>query len=117
MFNPLQRVRVEEARIEAEKLAEERRLAREQALEWTREVRMDSDDELEREKKPKKSKKTKTDGTSGDEGEPKKKKRGKLKKTVTDPGEEDQAMFSEAEEDTEKPAKKVRLLLTLILVC
>ena len=97
-----QRAREEQARIEAEKLAEDRRVAREQALEWTREVRMDSDDE---EKRPKRPKKAKADVASGDD-EPKKRKKGKLKKSGTEQGEEDQAMFSE--EDAEKPAKKVR---------
>jgi RNA polymerase-associated protein CTR9 len=99
-----QREKEEQARIEAEKLAEDRRLAREQALEWTREVRMDSDDEQE--KRPKRAKKAKADVTSGDEGEPKKKKRGKIKKSGNEQGEEDQAMFSE-EDDAEKPTKKV----------
>ncbi|KAJ7263166.1 hypothetical protein B0H12DRAFT_1231011 [Mycena haematopus] len=70
---------MEELRKDAEKLAEERRVASEQALEWMREVRMDSDDEKER--KPKKPCKHKTDGPgSGDEAEPKKKRRGKLKR-------------------------------------
>ena len=36
---------MEELRVQAEKLAEERRIAREQALEWTREVQMESDGE------------------------------------------------------------------------
>ncbi|KAF9527372.1 RNA polymerase II-associated protein [Crepidotus variabilis] len=98
----VERQRAEEARAQAEQLAEERRVAREQALEWTREVKMDSDDEKER--RPKKQKKQKTDAPSGDEGEPKKKRRGKLKKASSDV-DEDQAMFSE-EEDAEKPAKK-----------
>ena len=101
-----QREKEEMARIEAEKLEEERRLAREQALEWTREVRMDSDDEQEREKRPKRPKKAKADVASGDEAEPKKKKRGKIKKSGVEQGEEDQAMFSE-EDDAGKPTKKV----------
>lgn len=99
---------MEELRREAEKLAEERRLAREQALEWTREVRMESDEE--REKKVKKPKKPKADVISGDEADPKpqKKRRGKLKKerVVSDAEEEEHGMFSE-EEELEKPAKKV----------
>ena len=106
LVDMLQREKEEKARVEAEKLGEERRLAREQALEWTREVRMDSDDEQEREKRPKRPKKAKTDVTSGDEGEPKKKKRGKIKKSGGEQGEEDQAMFSE-EDDAGKPTKKV----------
>ena len=72
-------------------------------MEWTREVRMDSDEE----KKPKKPRRPKIEGGSGDEGEPKKKRRGKLKKNGTELADgEDQAMFSE-EEEAEKP-KKVR---------
>ena len=102
-------MRVEELRIEAEKLAEERRLAREQAMEWTREVRMESDEE--RERKAKKVKKPKADVVSGDEAEPKKKRRGKIKKVASEQGDEDQAMFSE-EEEVEKPAKKVMLIYT-----
>lgn len=101
-----QRAREEQARVEAEKLAEDRRLAREQALEWTREVRMDSDDDQEREKRPKRPKKAKADVASGDE-DSKKKKRGKIKKSGNEQGEEDQVMFSE-EDDAEKPTKKVR---------
>jgi len=100
-----QRAREDQARVDAEKLAEERRLAREQALEWTREVRMDSDDDQEREKRPKRSKKAKADG-SGDE-EQKKKKRGKIKKSGNEQGDEDQAMLSD-EDDAEKLTKKVR---------
>lgn len=103
---------MEQLRIEAEKLAEERRLAREQAMEWTREARIESDEE--RERKPKKAKKPKTENVSGDEGEPKKKRRGKLKKAVSDQEEEDQPMFSE-EDEVEKPAKKVRSLLLLMI--
>jgi len=94
---------MEELRVEAEKLAEERRIAREKALEWTREVKMESDEE--RERKSKKSKKVKTDGGSGDEAEPKKKRRGKLKKS-SDQGEAEDPVFSD-DEDVEKPAKKV----------
>lgn len=95
---------MKELQAEAEKLAEERRIARKEAMEWTREVRMESDEE--RERKAKKVRKPKTDVGSGDEVEPKKKRRGKLKKAVSDHGDEEQAVFSE-EEDAEKPAKKV----------
>lgn len=101
---------MEELRLEAEKLAEERRIAREQALEWTREVRMESDEEKER--RPKKTRKVKTDGGSGDEAEPKKKRRGKIKKNggegdrEPEADGEDQAMFTE-EEEVERPTKKV----------
>lgn len=78
-------------------------------MEWTREVRMESDEE--RERKAKKVKKPKADVASGDEAEPKKKRRGKIKKVASEEGDEDQAMFSE-EEDVEKPAKKVMLNYT-----
>ncbi|KAF8070705.1 RNA polymerase II-associated protein [Lyophyllum atratum] len=100
-----ERVRMTELRKEAEELAEERKKAREQAMEWTREVRMESDEE--RERKPKKTRKPKTDVGSGEEGEPKKKRRGKLKKPASEAeGDmEEQAVFSE-DDDAEKPAKK-----------
>lgn len=85
-------------------------MAREQALEWTREVRMESDEE--RERKSSKKKKPKADIISGDEAEPKvqKKRRGKLKKATSDQGDVEQAVFSE-EEEVEKPAKKVCVCL------
>lgn len=89
-------------------MAEERRKAREQALEWTREVRMESDEE--RERKAKKATRKKTDALgSGDEGtgEPKKKRRSKLKKAEMADG--DDALFSGEDETTDRPAKKVRM--------
>ncbi|KAJ7658031.1 RNA polymerase II-associated protein, partial [Mycena rosella] len=101
----LERERMEELRKEAETLAEQRKLAREQALEWTREVRMESDEEKER--KPKKARKQKADG-SGDEAEPKKKRRGKLKRggDQEEGTEEPAAVFSD-DEDVERPKKRV----------
>lgn len=104
----LERARMEELRIEAEKLAEKRRRDREMAMEWTRDVGLDSDEE--KEKKPKKPKKNKTDAGSGDEAEPKKKRRGKLKKgpgavDAGGDGDEEQAMFTE-EDEAERSAKK-----------
>ena len=92
---------MEELRTEAEKLAEDRRIARERAMEWTREVQMESDEE--RERKLKKAKKPKGEVMSGDEAEPKKKRRGKLKKATSDQGDEEHS----EEEEAEKPAKKV----------
>jgi RNA polymerase-associated protein CTR9 len=92
----------------AKKLAEERRAAREQALEWSREVKMESDEE--REKKAKRAvRRVKTEGgASGDEGEQKKKKRTKTRKsTMAEDGEEEEALFSGEEEDS-KPPRKVR---------
>ncbi|KAG9220389.1 hypothetical protein CCMSSC00406_0006654 [Pleurotus cornucopiae] len=102
----IERVRLEEIRREAEKLAEERRIARETAQEWTREVRMESDEERERKaKKPRRAKAEAGAGGSGDEaGEPKKKRRGKLKKAAE--GEEEQAVFSDEDENTDRPLKK-----------
>ncbi|KAJ7646672.1 RNA polymerase II-associated protein [Roridomyces roridus] len=108
----LEREKMEALKKDAEKLAEERRVAREQALEWTREVRMESDEEKER--KPKKARKQKADG-SGDEAEPpKKKRRGKLKRGGGGGEQEDgadgeaepAAIFSD-EDDAERPKKRV----------
>ncbi|KAH6914432.1 pol II transcription elongation factor [Coprinopsis sp. MPI-PUGE-AT-0042] len=104
-----ERLRMEELRAEAERLAEERRIAREQAMEWTREVgRMDSDEE--KEKRPKKAKKPKADVGSGDEGEQrkeKKPKRGKLKRDKASGDQQDDAgVFTDEEEMADKPAKK-----------
>jgi RNA polymerase-associated protein CTR9 len=108
----LQRERMEELRKQAEMLAEERRQARMQALEWSREVKMESDEE--RERKAKKSRKTKAENGSGDEaGEPKKKKRGKIKKSTGNGDAEDQALFSNDED--EKPARKVNLILVTLV--
>ncbi|PPQ73427.1 hypothetical protein CVT24_008133 [Panaeolus cyanescens] len=105
-LDALERERQEKIRIEAERIAEERRIAREQAMEWTREVRMESDEERER-KATKKTRKPKADVGSGDEVvETKKKRRGKLKKASSEQGDEDQAMFSE-EEEVEKPKKRL----------
>lgn len=99
---------MEELRVQAEKLAEERRRAREQALEWTRDIKMESDEERERKAK-KASRRVKTEGGSGDEaGEPKKKRRGKLKKTNGAVDGEDAAALFSGDEEGEKPARKVR---------
>ncbi|KAK7056429.1 protein required for normal CLN1 and CLN2 G1 cyclin expression [Paramarasmius palmivorus] len=108
-----EREKMEQLRIEAEKLAEERKKAREEALEWTREVKMgDSDDEREKEKKPRRSKKAKSETTSAavsdeEEEAPKKKRRGKLKKAGGEMAdmEEPAAVFTD-EEDGEKLTKK-----------
>ncbi|KII92703.1 hypothetical protein PLICRDRAFT_51061 [Plicaturopsis crispa FD-325 SS-3] len=100
----LEKAKEEELRIQAEKLAEERRIAREQALEWTREVKMESDEERER-KTRKPARKVKAENGSGDEaGEPKKKRRGKLKKNNELEDDEEAALFSD--EEDEKPTKK-----------
>ena len=100
---------MEELKRQAEQLAEERRRAREQALEWTRDIKMESDEERERKAAKKASRRVKTEVGSGDEGlaaEPRKKRRtGKLKRPAGEEGE-DGALFS-GDEDGEKPAKKV----------
>ncbi|KAG9316871.1 hypothetical protein JVU11DRAFT_2947 [Chiua virens] len=108
----LERAKMEELRIEAEKLVEERRIAREQALEWTREVQMESDEEKERkeERKAKRSsKKVKVEGESGDEGggssELKKKRKGKLRRSGEQGGEDNEQLFSDEEMES-KPTKK-----------
>ncbi|TBU31622.1 RNA polymerase II-associated protein [Dichomitus squalens] len=107
-----ERARLEELRKQAEKLAEERRIAREQAQEWTREVRrMESDEEKEKAaKKAKRGKRTEhVSGDEGVEGEPKPKKRkGKLKKSADSGAEnEDEALFSGEDED-QKPKKRTK---------
>ncbi len=100
-------------RKEAEELAEKRKLAREQAYEWTKSSRLDvgdSDDEKEQRKARKAARpRPKPDLTgSGDEQEQKRKKRGKLRKNENVP-EEDGALFSGEEDADGKPAaKKVR---------
>ncbi|KAJ7140486.1 RNA polymerase II-associated protein [Mycena crocata] len=100
----LERERMETLRKEAEALAEARKLAREQAKEWTREAKLESDEEKER--KPKKARKQKAEG-SGDEAEPKKKRRGKLKRGGDqEDGGEEPAVFSD-DEDVERPKKRV----------
>ncbi|KAH8107706.1 hypothetical protein BXZ70DRAFT_1013744 [Cristinia sonorae] len=103
--------RIENERLAGE-LAEKRRIAREQALEWTREVRMESDEEKEKKaKKAVRKPKAENGGGSGDEangGEPKKKKKGgKLKRRDTD-GEVGEAgdTFSGDEDGESKPTKK-----------
>ena len=103
---------MEELRVQAEKLAEERRIAREQALEWTREVQMESDEERERKSK-RSNKKVKVEVESGDEGiatpsEPKKRRKGKLKRSGDQGGEENNEQLFSDEDMESKPAKKVR---------
>lgn len=73
-------------------------------MEWTREVKMESDEE--RERRPKKTRKPKAEAISGDEAEPKKKRRGKLRRPPSEQGDEEQPNYSD-EEEMEKPVKKV----------
>lgn len=95
---------------EAEALAAERRKARETAQEWSKDIKVDSDDE--KEKKPKKQRRVKTEAGSGGEGEsepPKKKRRSKLKRMGGDSGSEREGLFTDDEEGggtDSKPAKK-----------
>jgi hypothetical protein len=77
-------------------MAEERRLARVQALEWSREVKMESGEK--REQKSKKMRKVKAENCRGGEaGEQKKKRRGKLRKEGG--GDVDQVLFSNDEDE------------------
>ncbi|OCH88638.1 RNA polymerase II-associated protein [Obba rivulosa] len=108
-----ERERQEQLRVQAEKLAEERRRAREQALEWTRDMRVESDEERERRSRKAQTRKPRGGDGSADEGdrdrerEPKKKRRGKLKRGAEERNdEEDDALFSDNEEAEGKPAKK-----------
>ncbi|KZT71727.1 TPR-like protein [Daedalea quercina L-15889] len=105
-----ERVRTEELKRQAEQLAEERRKAREQVQEWTRDIKIESDEERERKAAKKASRRVRTEGGSGDEtpaGEPRKKRRaGKLKKSAgAEEGDDAAALFS-GDEEGEKPAKK-----------
>lgn len=108
---------MEELRVQAEKLAEERRIAREQALEWTREVQMESDEERERKSK-RANRKVKVEAESGDElgagvmtpSEPKKKRKGKLKRSGEQGGEENHEQLFSDDDVESKPAKKVRVV-------
>ena len=104
-----QREEARKRREEAEALAAERRKARETALEWSKDIKVDSDDE--KEKKPKKQRRVKTEVGSGNEGEaepPKKKRRGKLKRLGGDSGSEREGLFTDEEGGGDsKPAKKV----------
>ncbi|KAF7322161.1 RNA polymerase II-associated protein [Mycena kentingensis (nom. inval.)] len=107
-LDTLEREKMEEEKRAAEKLAEVRKIAREEALAWTAQMGGDSDDE--KEKKPRRTKKAKAEPGSGDEGapEPKKKRRGKLRKAGEENGgEEGAGMFSE-EEDVERPRKRAK---------
>ncbi|OSX65808.1 hypothetical protein POSPLADRAFT_1064500 [Postia placenta MAD-698-R-SB12] len=99
----LERQRLEELRREAAQLAEERRKAREQAMEWTRDIKMESDEERERKATKKASRRPKAEIGSGDEGGEPRKKRRKARRSGA--GEGDDALFS-GEEDGDKPAKK-----------
>ncbi len=104
----VQQERLQELAKKAAELAEVRKKAREEALEWSQR-HAESDEEKEKEKKKKPRGRARTEATgSADEGEPRKKRRGgKLKKEV-DAGEEEAALFSGEEEDSKPAAKKVR---------
>ena len=112
-----QREEAKKRREDAEALSAERRKARETALEWTKDIKVDSDEE--KEKKPKKQRRVKMEAGSGNEGEsepPKKKRRGKLKRLGGDSGSEREGLFTDEEEGgggDSKPAKKVQYCLEL----
>ena len=101
----------------------ERRKARETALEWTKDIKVESDEE--KEKKPKKQRRVKAEAGSGNEGEsepPKKKRRGKLKRMGGDSGSEREGLFTDEEGGGDsKPAKKVchplRFVCTVLNIC
>ncbi|EMD33781.1 hypothetical protein CERSUDRAFT_117863 [Gelatoporia subvermispora B] len=98
-----ERARQEELRVQAEKLAEERRRAREEALAWTRDMRVESDEERERRTRKASSRKSRggAEGSADEqdgEREPRRKRRGKLKRGEEREGEEE-ALFSNDEED------------------
>jgi RNA polymerase-associated protein CTR9 len=103
-LDALERARLEAKKVEAEKLAEERRKAREEAQKWTKDMQIESDDERER----RASKKVRKKPESGDEGansqgEPKKKRKTKLKKA--DGQDIGGDLFSD-DEEVDKQAKK-----------
>lgn len=99
-------------RREEAELAEKRKIAREQAYEWTKSSQLDvrdSDDEKEQRRAKKARTRPRPDTTgSGDEQEQRKKKRGKLRKPENGADEEG-VLFSGDEDGESKPAaKKVR---------
>lgn len=117
-------------RKEAEALAEQRRIAREEAKEWSKNVQMESDDERERKAKKAANRKVKSEAVSGDEGVngegvQKKKRVRKVKKekgaTSGKEGSdaEDGALFSGGEEaeKTVKKVRDVRLYISLGAAC
>ncbi|KAI5118232.1 hypothetical protein M0805_008868 [Coniferiporia weirii] len=117
------RAREDELAHQARILAEERRRAREEALQWSTALGADSDEE--KEKRPRKGakKQQRTEAVSGDEaptpsGEAKKKRKGKLKKEKDATGGEGEgsgeevALFSgeEAEDRPKKRTQKKRVV-------
>ncbi|GJJ16208.1 hypothetical protein Clacol_010504 [Clathrus columnatus] len=123
-IDALERERMEQLRIEAEKLADERRKAREEALAWTAAAKMNDTDE-EKEKKPKKGAKKEKEkekskamdsapvpsGDDAPEGERKRRRR-RLKKYgspgagVEEERDEDSAPNEDGEES--RPRKRVK---------
>jgi len=101
-----EREKMELLRRQAEELSEARRESRAQALEWSRDIKNESEEEKER--KPKKTRKVKVEGGSGDEVEqPRKKRRGKLKKNAQESGDDKEALFTDDEGGgDDKPTKK-----------
>ncbi|KIJ50411.1 hypothetical protein M422DRAFT_159950 [Sphaerobolus stellatus SS14] len=109
----LQREALERKRIDDEKLAKERALAREEARAWTEAAKLYASDSDKEEKK--KSRKKKKAGPAEDEasaeegdGERKKRRKGKLKRRAS-PGEderEEEPLFSGGEDAEESKPKK-----------
>ncbi|KIY52457.1 RNA polymerase II-associated protein [Fistulina hepatica ATCC 64428] len=102
----IERRKAEESRIAAQQLAEERRKAREQAQEWSREAGLnESDDEQERTRKPKKRKQKAVETNSSDDETPMSKRRRSDKKESEETSVDEEAIFSETEEGAEKSRK------------
>lgn len=106
----------------AETLAEQRRLAREQAQAWTKEVKNESDEEREKKAKRAARKATKAEAVDSAEegaGEPKKRRLGGRRKKAADTGDEDsEALFSAPEDEGEsKPVKKVCQSVVVSSLC
>lgn len=122
-IDALERERLEQLRIEAEKLADERRKAREEAMAWTAAIKMNESDD-EKEKKSRKGKKIKpavdsavasgddAAGAGAPEGE-RKRRRKRVKKYGSpgaQPAEEERDEDSPAGEDGDdsRPRKRVK---------
>jgi RNA polymerase-associated protein CTR9 len=94
-----------------------RKIARQEALEWSNAVKAESDEEREKKKRPRKVK-AEGDVGSGDDAEVKKKKRGRPRKevpangngTVEIPPDEEEAVFSGAEDDKPKKVSQEPLM-------
>ncbi|KAA1471852.1 RNA polymerase II-associated protein [Dentipellis sp. KUC8613] len=107
----IEREREEQLRAQAERLAEERRKAKEDVKAWMLEAKAESDDERERKARKAANKKVKSEAVSGDEAmpsaEPKKRRSRKVKKeSGAEKTEDDEGALFTDEEEGDKPAKK-----------